>query len=178
VIAPRHNRHAAKGGDDIGDPRVVGRDDDGIDVAGGGGAPMHVFDHRHAGDERERLAWETRGLVSRRDDGDNSGGANSVREPSRRNDGHGESYTSLQLTRRSYGAAQARGNKSPVKKIWRGLFSVRGCGKIRPASSVYNVPIGAAQDSHHLGANRSSAGFAEENSPGAGVFHKVFHRNC
>jgi len=42
----------------------------------------------------------------------------------------------------------------------------------------YNAAFGATRVSHHLGAIRKSRGFAEENPPGAEVFHKVFHRNC
>jgi hypothetical protein len=50
--------------------------------------------------------------------------------------------------------------------------------KVSAERSDYNVTFGVPWNSHQRGANRSPAGFVEENSPGARVFHKVFHRNC
>jgi hypothetical protein len=91
VIGARHDRRAAERVDGIGHALIVGRHEHGIDARRLGGAPEHVLDHRPAGDESQGLPGKASRLISRGDDGDNSGGTNGVSEPSRRNDGHDES---------------------------------------------------------------------------------------
>ena len=73
-----------------GDPLVIGRHDHGIHAARGGRAPIDVLDHGTAGDVGERLARETRGVVSSGDDGDDCGegecSVEGIREPDRVHD--------------------------------------------------------------------------------------------
>jgi hypothetical protein len=70
MIGARHPHVAAETLHGAGDPEIVGRDDDLRDRMGGRHAAIDVLDHRAAIDERQRLAGESGGGESGRDQGD------------------------------------------------------------------------------------------------------------
>jgi len=70
VARTRHAHVAAESRHGVGDARIVGRDQHGVDIASAGGAAIHVFDHRTSGDVRERFTRKTAGRVAGRDDND------------------------------------------------------------------------------------------------------------
>jgi hypothetical protein len=54
----------------VGNPLVVGRNDNGIDTTGVGGAPVDVLNHWSADDVSENFSRETRRIVAGGNDGD------------------------------------------------------------------------------------------------------------
>jgi hypothetical protein len=90
VVRARHDGDAAEAIDRLGDPVIVGRDDDGVDGGRHRHAVVDVFDHGPAVDEREGFSWKPGRLVSRRDHRDDSSRADWRCEPCGENDGHGE----------------------------------------------------------------------------------------
>jgi hypothetical protein len=68
MIGPSHHRGAPERLDRVEHAPVVGRHEHGVDCRRGGGATIHVFDHRAAADVGQRLAREACRVVSRGDD--------------------------------------------------------------------------------------------------------------
>jgi len=61
---------AAEGFHRVGDPLVIGGDDDCIDAIGGRSTTVDVLDHRSANDIGENFPGETRRIVTSGNDGD------------------------------------------------------------------------------------------------------------
>ena len=84
--------HTAKIPDRVGNTDVVSGDDDGVHARRLGRPAVDVLDHRPAGDVDQRLARQTRRVVSSGDDGDDSGrGKRAVEGIAESDRVHGES---------------------------------------------------------------------------------------
>jgi hypothetical protein len=72
VIRARHHGRAAKRVHRVGNSGIVGGDEHRGDETRRGRATIYVFDHRMAGDECERFSGEAGGVISGRDNSDDS----------------------------------------------------------------------------------------------------------